>query len=163
MKCPSCENENTKVLDSRLLEQDNTVRRRRECEKCSFRFSTREETELLNLSVIKRDGKHEAYSREKVESGITRSLEKRPISTQELRSLISFIERSISVTNKTEIKTSQIGEIIMRHLKKLDKVAYIRFASVYRDFTDVDTFYEEINKLVVKKRKKKTKKNNKKK
>jgi len=158
MKCPACENENTKVLDSRLVEQDNTVRRRRECEKCSFRFSTREETELLNLSVIKRDGKHESYSREKVESGIARSLEKRPTSTQELRALISSIERSISALNRSEIKTSQIGEIIMRHLKKLDKVAYIRFASVYRDFTDVDTFYEEINKLVGKKRKKKKKK-----
>jgi transcriptional repressor NrdR len=153
MKCPACQNENTKVLDSRLVEQDNNVRRRRECEKCSFRFSTREETELLNLSVIKRDGRHEAYSREKIEAGITRALEKRPISSQEWRVLISAIERDISVLNKPEIKTAQVGELIMRHLKRLDKVAYIRFASVYRDFTDVDTFYEEINKLVGKRKK----------
>lgn len=148
MRCPACNHSETKVLDSRLSEQDNTIRRRRECFKCSFRFSTREETEILNVSVVKRDGSHEAYVRSKIESGLVRALEKRPISTQEFRTLIGAIERDISVLNRPEIKTSQIGEIVMRHLKKLDKVAYIRFASVYRDFTDVDTFYEELNKLV---------------
>jgi len=155
MQCPACSNQATKVLDSRLSEQDNTIRRRRECEKCAFRFSTREETEILNLTVIKRDGRHEAYSREKLEAGLTRSLEKRPIANQEFRVLVSGIERDIYGLNKSEIKASQIGELSMRRLKRLDKIAYIRFASVYREFKDVHTFYEELNKLVGKKRKKK--------
>lgn len=148
MKCPSCYHEETRVLDSRLSENDNTVRRRRECGQCNFRFSTREETEILNLSVIKRDGTVEAYSREKLSAGLSRSLEKRPVTTQEFRTLVAGIERDIYVLNRSEIKASQIGEIAMRHLKKLDKVAYIRFASVYREFRDVHTFYDEINKLV---------------
>ncbi|MDP3995285.1 MAG: transcriptional regulator NrdR [bacterium] len=148
MKCPSCDHEETRVLDSRLSEHDNTVRRRRECGQCNFRFSTREETEILNLSVIKRDGTVEAYSREKLSAGLSRSLEKRPVATQEFRTLVAGIERDIYVLNRSEIKASQIGEIAMRHLKKLDKVAYIRFASVYREFRDVHTFYDEINKLV---------------
>ncbi len=148
MQCPSCGHKATKVLDSRLSEQDNTVRRRRECNKCGFRFSTREETEILNLTIIKRDGRREAYSREKLSSGLLKALEKRPITSYEFRVLISGIERDISVINRLEIKGSQIGDIAMRHLKKLDKVAYIRFASVYREFKDLDTFYEELNKLV---------------
>ncbi|MEK7125347.1 MAG: transcriptional regulator NrdR [Patescibacteria group bacterium] len=161
MRCPACNHADTKVNDSRLLEQDNTVRRRRICEKCGFRFSTLEEMEILDLSVIKRDGRHEAYSRDKVASGVYRALEKRPISKQELHSLLAAIERDIYVLNRAEIKTSQIGEIIMRHLQKLDKVAYIRFASVYRAFTDVAHFRDEISKLSKKpvKKKYKTKKN----
>jgi transcriptional repressor NrdR len=148
----------TRVLDSRLTELDNTVRRRRECEQCGFRFSTREETEILNLSVIKRDGGHEAYSREKLSAGLLRALEKRPVTTQEFQTVIAGVERDIYVVNKSEIKASQIGDIVMRHLKKLDKVAYIRFASVYREFKDVHTFYEELNKLVGTKKTKKDKK-----
>ena len=158
MRCPSCYHNDTKVLDSRASESENTVRRRRQCEKCSFRFSTREETEILNLSVIKRDARHEAYSREKIKSGLVRALEKRPVSKQEFAALVSGIERDIYVLNSPEIKTSQIGEIIMKHLKKLDKVAYIRFASVYRAFTDVDSFHEEIKMLKPKPRKSKSKK-----
>ncbi|MBU2576001.1 transcriptional regulator NrdR [Patescibacteria group bacterium] len=152
MQCPACAHEATKVLDSRLSEQDNTVKRRRECEKCFFRFSTREETEILNITVIKRDGRHEAYSREKLSAGFHKALEKRPITNQELRILISNIERDMYGLNKVEIKASQIGDIAMRHLKKLDKVAYIRFASVYREFKDVNTFYEELNKLIGKRK-----------
>lgn len=140
------------MLDSRLSDQDNTIRRRRECEKCHFRFSTREETEILNVSVIKRDGRHEAYSREKIEAGLAHSLEKRPIAKQEFRALIAEIEQDISALNKPEIKTSKIGEIVIRHLKKLDKVAYIRFASVYRDFTDVASFYDELSTLIGKRK-----------
>lgn len=152
MKCPSCNHEETRVLDSRLSEQDNTIRRRRECGQCTFRFSTREETEILNLSVIKRDGTVEAYSREKLSAGLSRALQKRPVTTQEFKTLVARIERDIYVLNRSEIKASQIGEIAMRNLKKLDKVAYIRFASVYREFRDVHTFYDELNKLVGKKR-----------
>jgi transcriptional repressor NrdR len=163
MNCPACQHETTRVLDSRLSDQDNTVRRRRECEECGFRFSTREETEILNLTIIKRDGRHEAYSREKLESGLTRALEKRPITTQEFRVLIAGIERDIYVLNRSEIKASQLGDIVMRHLKKLDKVAYIRFASVYQEFGDVQTFYEELNKLVGNRKKKSLKKSRKRK
>ncbi len=152
MQCPSCSYKATKVLDSRISEQDNTIRRRRECEKCGFRFSTREEAEILNLTVIKRDGRRESYSREKLSSGLSKALEKRPITNYEFRVLISGIEKDIYVLNRSEIKCSQIGDIAMRHLKKLDKVAYIRFASVYREFKDVHTFYEELNKLVGKKK-----------
>jgi len=152
MRCPSCGHGSTKVLDSRISEQDNSIRRRRECEKCSFRFSTREETEILNLTVIKRDGRRESYSREKLSSGLSKALEKRPVTNQEFRILISRIERDIYALNKSEIKCSQIGDISMKHLKKTDKVAYIRFASVYREFKDVHTFYEELNKLVGKKK-----------
>ena len=147
MRCPACNYTDTKVLDSRLAEHDNTVRRRRVCEHCQFRFSTREETEILNLTVIKRDGRREAYVREKIEAGLARALEKRPISTQEFRALLSAIERDIYIRKKDEIKTSDIGEIVMRHLQKLDQVAYIRFASVYRSFTDVAHFRAEIRKL----------------
>lgn len=147
MRCPACRHQNTRVLDSRALEQDNVVRRRRQCERCSFRFSTREDTEILDLSVIKRDGRHESYAREKLAAGLYRALEKRPISKQELNSLIAGIERDIYIRGQEEIKTSEIGEIVMRHLKNLDQVAYIRFASVYRAFTDVSSFNAEIKRL----------------
>ena len=148
MRCPYCGHMETKVLDSRDAEDLAVTRRRRECEKCEFRFSTREETEILNLSVIKRDGRHEPYSRDKIEAGLIRALEKRPISKLEFRALMAAIEQDISALGKQEVKTSKIGEIVIRHLKKLDKVAYIRFASVYHDFTDVASFYDELSKLV---------------
>lgn len=157
MKCPACSHEDTKVLDSRLSEQDNTIRRRRECEKCAFRFSTREETEILNLAVVKRDGRREPYSREKLSSGLSKALEKRPITNQEFRVMVAGIERDINGLNRSEIKASQIGDIAIRHLKKLDKIAYIRFASVYHEFKDVHAFWEEINKLIGKKKKSKNK------
>jgi len=152
MRCPACSHHDTKVLDSRVSEQENSVRRRRECEKCQFRFSTREETEILDLSVVKRDGRHEAYTREKIEAGLIRSLQKRPVSRQEFRSLIAAIERDIHVRKGQEIKSSQIGEIVMRHLRRLDKIAYIRFASVYRAFEDVESFHEEIKNLTSKRK-----------
>lgn len=147
MRCPACHHQNTRVLDSRGLEHDNAVRRRRQCSRCSFRFSTREEMEILDLSVIKRDGRREAYSREKLSLGLARALEKRPITKQEFSSLVAAVERDINLAGKEEIKTSEIGEIAMRHLAGLDKVAYIRFASVYRAFTDVASFHDEIKKL----------------
>jgi len=157
MQCPACSHEDTKVLDSRLSEQDNTIRRRRECEKCGFRFSTREETEILNLAVVKRDGRREPYSREKLSAGLSKALEKRPITSQEFRIMVAGIERDINRLNRSEIKASQIGDIAIRHLKKLDKIAYIRFASVYHEFNDVSAFLEEINNLIHKKRKLKNK------
>jgi len=147
MFCPFCGHTDTKVIDSRLTEDGGAIRRRRECEKCEERFSTYEEMVLLNIMVVKRDDRKEAYEREKVEQGIKRALEKRPISQEGLRNLINRIERDIQVLRKEEIKSSEIGEIVMKELKTLDEVAYIRFASVYKSFKDVKSFERELKKL----------------
>jgi len=147
MFCPFCGHIDTKVIDSRLTEDGGAIRRRRECEKCGERFSTYEEMVLLNISVVKRDGRKEAYEREKTEQGIKRALEKRPISHEEFRNLINRIERDIQVLRKEEIKSSEIGGIVMKELKTLDEVAYIRFASVYKSFKDVKSFERELKKL----------------
>ena len=119
-----------------------------ECEKCGYRFSTVEEVELLDISVIKRDGRREPYDREKIMGGLRKALEKRPVSDEDIRGLIGHIERSIQKKRQREIKSSEIGEIIMDRLKRFDKVAYIRFASVYRQFEDVETFQKELRGLV---------------
>ena len=147
MFCLFCGHTDTKVIDSRLTEDGGAIRRRRECEKCRERFSTYEEMVLLNISVVKRDGRKEAYEREKTEQGIKRALEKRPISHEEFRNLINRIERDIQVLRKEEIKSSEIGGIVMKELKTLDEVAYIRFASVYKSFKDVKSFERELKKL----------------
>lgn len=148
MHCPNCQNEDTKVLDSRPVEEGSAIRRRRECEKCEFRFSTYEQIEILDLTVVKKDGRKELYSREKLERGIKRAFEKRPHTDDTLRKLISSIEQEVQKKAKdSEIKAVDIGEIVMRKMKKIDKVAYIRFASVYRQFEDLDEFKEEIKKL----------------
>lgn len=148
MRCPNCENADTKVLDSRPVEDGNAIRRRRECEKCGFRFSTYEEIEILDLSVIKRDGSAEPYSREKVEGGIQRAFEKREHTDQTFKKIIAAVEQEIQKKAVSgEIKSSEIGEIVMKKIKRVDKVAYIRFASVYRQFEDVEEFKEAIQKL----------------
>jgi transcriptional repressor NrdR len=148
MRCPNCQNDDTKVLDSRPVEEGNAIRRRRECEKCGFRFSTYEEIEILDLTVVKREGAKQLYSREKLERGIRRAFEKREHTDDSLKKIISGVEQEIQKKAKDgEIKSSDIGEIIMKKLKKADKVAYIRFASVYRQFADVDEFKEALNKL----------------
>ncbi|MBI3114897.1 MAG: transcriptional repressor NrdR [Candidatus Kerfeldbacteria bacterium] len=148
MKCPACHYADSKVTDSRLVNQGYAIRRRRECEHCSFRFSTYEEVEILNLTVVKRDGSREPYSREKLEAGLKRAFEKLPFTGEQFRRLVSGIERDIQLKGKTEITSRAIGEIIMRWLKRTDEVAYIRFASVYRSFKDVDSFKAELNLLV---------------
>jgi transcriptional repressor NrdR len=150
MKCPACHHTDTKVTDSRMINDGMAIRRRRECLKCGFRFSTYEEVEILNLSVIKRDGRTEPYNKEKLEIGLRKALEKRPITHDEFKSLVSHIERDVQLEQKGEIKSSRIGEIIMKHLKRTDAVAYIRFASVYRSFKDAQTFQRELNKLIKK-------------
>jgi len=151
MKCPICYHEDTKVIDSRAASDGLSIRRRRECLKCSFRFSTLEEMEILDLTIVKRDGKKESYSREKMISGLKKALEKRPITDDEFKKLINSIERDIQQMRKNEVKTSQIGEIIMKHLREVDVVAYIRFASVYESFEDIKDFKEELKKLKKKK------------
>ena len=148
MRCPNCQDEDTKVLDSRPVEEGSAIRRRRECEKCGFRFSTYEEMEILDLSVLKKDGRKELYSREKLEKGIRRAFEKRPHTDDTLKKLVSGVEQEIYKKAKdSEIKSTEIGEVLMKRIKRVDKIAYIRFASVYRCFEDVDEFKEELKKL----------------
>lgn len=147
MHCPVCRNKDTKVVDSRMGSDGAAIRRRRECEKCGYRFSTLEEVEILDLAVIKRDGRREPYSREKLESGLRKSLEKRSHTSPDFKSLVGSIERDIQKKRKPEITSAEIGEIVMNRLKTFDKVAYIRFASVYRSFEDVKTFEKELKNL----------------
>lgn len=141
-------------MDSRLSSDEATIRRRRECGVCQFRFSTLEEMELLGLVVVKRDGTREAYSREKLERGLRRALEKRSHTDISLRALFQGIELDLQREKANEITSSRIGEIVMLRLKAFDQVAYIRFASVYRSFEDVATFQQEIAELAPRKRKK---------
>lgn len=148
MRCPNCENPDTKVLDSRPVEEGGAIRRRRECDKCSFRFSTYEQIEILDLTVVKRDGETQPYSREKLERGIQRAFEKREHTDQTFRKIISGVEQDIQKKAKeSRINSSEIGEIVMKRTKRIDKVAYIRFASVYRQFADVEEFKEMLEKL----------------
>lgn len=155
MRCPVCTSDETKVVDSRAATDGLSIRRRRECEKCDFRFSTVEAMEIMDLTVLKSDGRREPYSLEKLEGGLRKALEKRPHDADGFRTLIGAIECDIQRLRKSEVKSSEIGEIVMKHLRKFDSVAYIRFASVYRSFEDVQTFQEEVEKLVSKSRVKK--------
>ena len=150
MKCPFCTNEETKVIDSRVTGDGLGVRRRRECVKCDFRFSTVETVEIFDLVVIKRDGRREPYSRDKLEAGLRRALEKRPHTSDEFRALIGLIERDIQRRRRIEIASQEIGEIVMEHLRRYDSVGYIRFASVYRSFEDVQMFQQELEGLTSK-------------
>jgi len=147
MKCPSCHTNDTSVTDSRVTDEGLAIRRRRECDKCGYRFSTVEEVEILNMSVVKRDGRREPYSREKMENGLRKSLEKRPITVEAFKRLVGQIERDIQLRGRTEITSQQIGELAMKRLQRVDQVAYIRFASVYRQFQDVASFKRELNAL----------------
>ncbi len=135
-------------MDSRLVEEGMAIRRRRECARCDFRFSTVEEVEILNLAVVKRDGRREPYSREKLEIGLRRSFQKLPITQDEFKRLVNRIERDIQMSGRQEITSRAIGEIVMRQLKRANHVAYIRFASVYRSFKDVETFQRELKGLL---------------
>jgi transcriptional repressor NrdR len=149
MRCPVCNFKATRVVDSRLLSDGQGVRRRRECEKekCGFRFSTVEEIELLDVTVVKRTGKREAYSRDKLAHGLKKALEKRPYTDIQLERLIHTVERDIQKVRGGELTSGQIGEIVMKRLKTFDKVAYIRFASVYRSFEDVGAFEKELKNI----------------
>lgn len=150
MKCPFCNAIDTKVIDSRPAEDNSSIRRRRQCDSCSRRFTTYEKLETVPLMVIKKDYTREAYNRAKIEAGIIRSCHKRPVSAAQINKLIEEVENNIYALNEIEIPVSMIGELVMNKLKDLDEVAYVRFASVYRDFNDVNTFLEEIGKLLTK-------------
>jgi len=150
MKCPYCSNGETKVTDKRDSEGGDITRRRRECLKCKKRFTTFERIETVNLVVVKKDGKRERFDREKVFSGMLKACEKRPITRNQIETAVADIEQKLKSMSSTEIESRLIGELVMRKLKKLDKVAYIRFASVYRSFTDLESFEEELKKLIKK-------------
>jgi transcriptional repressor NrdR len=148
MRCPYCLNYETKVIDSRDTGENELVtRRRRECLKCEKRFTTYEKIEMPELFVIKKDGRRENFDIEKIKKGILKACEKREISIEKIQKTIENIETEIRKNDNIEIKSKEIGKIIMRYLKKIDNVAYIRFASVYREFADIDSFAEELKKL----------------
>ena len=148
MKCPFCDNPDTKVIDSRPTEEGHAIRRRRECEACGRRFTTYEKVEEMILMVIKKDGRREAFDRNKLLNGIIRACEKRPVSLASMEKIVEEIERGLNNLMEKEIESTFIGELVMERLKDLDEVAYVRFASVYRQFTDINTFVSEIEKLL---------------
>ncbi|MFA9463850.1 MAG: transcriptional regulator NrdR [Velocimicrobium sp.] len=148
MKCPFCGEENTRVIDSRPAEDNSSIRRRRQCDMCSKRFTTYEKVEAIPLVVIKKDMVREPYDRSKIESGVFRSCHKRPISVDQINGLVDEVEISIFNLEEKEIQSSRIGAIVMEKLKNFDQVAYVRFASVYREFKDVNTFMDEIKKIL---------------
>ncbi len=150
MKCPFCQAQDTKVIDSRPADDNSSIRRRRQCESCNKRFTTYEKLETIPLMVIKKDDSRENYDRSKIEYGIIQSCHKRPVSTVVIRKTVDDIENQIYSMEVSEIPTRKIGELVMEKLKDLDEVAYVRFASVYREFKDVNTFVDEISKLLKK-------------
>jgi len=147
MKCPYCGYIDDRVIDSRPTDEGTAIRRRRECVKCSKRFTTYEKVESIPLIVIKKDKTREKFNKEKLMNGLLRACEKRPVSIGDLEKLVDDIEAQICNSLQREITSKQIGEMVMSGLKKLDEVAYVRFASVYRQFKDIDTFMEELQKL----------------
>ncbi|MEK7598773.1 MAG: transcriptional regulator NrdR [Patescibacteria group bacterium] len=147
MNCPFCNYTDTKVVDSRETGEGKITRRRRECEKCEARFSTYEEVEILRKTVVKKDGRKEDYNREKIEGGVKRALVKRPVSEEKVAKLMGDIEYEISSLEKPEITTREIGKIVLKKLRELDEVAYVRFASVYKSFGSVESFKKELDAL----------------
>lgn len=152
MKCPFCENSDTKVIDSRQTDDGHAIRRRRECENCNKRFTTYEKVEEMILMVIKKDGSRKAFDRSKIMNGIVKACEKRPVPVAEIEAVVDEIERGLNNMMEKEVESSFIGELIMEKLRDMDEVAYVRFASVYRQFTDINTFVSEIEKLLISKR-----------
>jgi transcriptional repressor NrdR len=148
MKCPFCNQENTRVVDSRPVEDNNAIRRRRMCDECGKRFTTYEKVETIPLIVIKKDQNREQYDRSKVEAGVLRACHKRPVSAQSVSDLVDKVEVALFNREDKEIPSTVIGELVMDYLKDLDPVAYVRFASVYREFKDVNTFMDELKKLL---------------
>ena len=148
MKCPFCEFSESKVIDSRPVDEGASIRRRRECLKCEKRFTTYEQIESVPLVIIKKDGKREVFNRQKLINGILRACEKTPVSYAQVENLVSEIEGHMHNRLDKEISTTEIGELVMSRLKKINDVAYVRFASVYREFKDVNTFIEEVKQLL---------------
>lgn len=148
MKCPFCGHENTRVIDSRPADENNSIRRRRVCDECAKRFTTYEKVETIPLIVIKKDNNRETYDRSKIEAGVLRACHKRPISANQINQLVDEVETDIFNREEKEISSSEIGELVMDKLKNLEAVAYVRFASVYREFKDVNTFMDELKRVL---------------
>ena len=148
MKCPFCNFPDSKVVDSRPTDEGTSIRRRRECLKCMKRFTTYETVERLPLMLVKRDGTREPYDRNKLLAGVMKACEKRPVPQARLEQLVDAVEQKLFGTLETEISSQKIGEMVMEELKHVDEVAYVRFASVYRQFKDINTFLEELNSML---------------
>jgi len=148
MKCPYCSGQESKVVDKRTSETSDAIRRRRECLKCENRFTTFERVERGDLRVVKKDGRREQFDRRKLLAGINKACEKRPVTAEQIDDIVDKIEADLRKRGEQEIPTTSIGNTVMKHLKKLDKVAYIRFASVYKDFADLEDFGREVDKLI---------------
>lgn len=148
MKCPFCGHENTRVIDSRPAEENNSIRRRRVCDECDKRFTTYEKVETIPLIIIKKDNNRETYDRTKIEGGVLRACHKRPVSAAQIEQVVDAVETEIFNREEKEIPSAIIGELVMDKLKDLDAVAYVRFASVYREFKDVNTFMDELKKVL---------------
>ncbi|MDE6219938.1 MAG: transcriptional regulator NrdR [Lachnospiraceae bacterium] len=148
MKCPYCNYENTRVIDSRPAEDNSSIRRRRVCDVCNKRFTTYEKVEAIPLIIVKKDDNREAYDRSKIETGVLRACHKRPVSTDRIDELVDEVEADVLNRGEKEISSRIIGEQVMNKLKELDAVAYVRFASVYREFKDINTFMDELKKVL---------------
>lgn len=148
MKCPFCEFEESKVIDSRPTDEGEAIRRRRECLNCAKRFTTYEKIETIPLMVIKKDGSRQMFDREKLLNGIMRACEKRPVATSDMERIVNEIETATQNLLEREISSQKIGEMVMERLPAIDEVAYVRFASVYRQFKDINTFVDEVNRLL---------------
>ena len=148
MKCPFCGHENTRVIDSRPAEDNSSIRRRRVCDECDKRFTTYEKVETIPLIIIKTDNNRETYDRSKIEAGVLRACHKRPISANQINQLVDEVETEIFNREEKEIPSQVIGELVMNKLKDLEAVAYVRFASVYREFKDINTFMEELKSVL---------------
>lgn len=148
MKCPFCSAEESKVIDSRPNLENNSIRRRRECIECASRFTTYEKIEDVNLIVVKKDSNREEFNRNKIIRGIVRACEKRPVSAQQVDDIATRIEQKLANQMKKEVSSVEIGELVMDELKNLDEIAYVRFASVYKSFRDIDTFVSELRKML---------------
>ena len=153
MKCPFCNQDDTRVVDSRPVDDNSSIRRRRMCDACGKRFTTYEKVETIPLIVIKKDQNREQYDRRKIENGVIRACYKRPISAQQITRVVDQIENMVFSREEREVSSETIGEIVMDQLKDLDPVAYVRFASVYREFKDVNTFMDELKKILDKEEK----------
>lgn len=148
MKCPFCGHDNTRVIDSRPAEENNAIRRRRACDECNKRFTTYEKIETIPLIIIKKDNNREVYDRSKIEAGVLRACHKRPVSVEQINQLVDSVETEIFNREEKEISSQIIGELVMDKIKDLDAVAYVRFASVYREFKDINTFMDELKKVL---------------
>ena len=148
MRCPFCGSDNTRVIDSRPADDNNSIRRRRMCDDCGKRFTTYEKVETIPLIVIKKDNVREQYDRSKIEGGILRACHKRPVSVDTITRIVDEVETEIFSSEEKEVSSERIGEIVMEKIKDVDAVAYVRFASVYREFKDVETFLDELNKML---------------